>query len=131
VVVGSAFVCVIGLGLLILFGRQFGMIRIADVAKPRKRTEPIILMHAPAGPTGRVEGWAGGMWISVEGNLELMSGGNSLNLRATPTGLTGTVNGMPVSCRNLTIDTGTGRLTVDDPELLARIGTDFDFRVGP
>jgi len=94
VVVASALFCVMGSGLFILFAPRFGIARIADVARQHKRTEAIILTHALAGPTGRIEDWIGGMWISIEGNLKLKSGGNSLKLRASPNGLAGTGKGM-------------------------------------
>ncbi len=123
--------CVMAIVASALLARQIDIIKIGDWVANRQRTKSIVLFHAPAGTTGRVEGWIGGMWISVEDKLKIIGGGNELDLRSSPTGLTGTANGMPVNCRNLTIESGTGRLTVDDPELLARIGTAFELRVDP
>ncbi len=124
------FLCVAGVIASILLAQQTDLTRVGDWVSHRKRTK-IVLYHIPIGTTGRVEGWVGGNWTEVEGKLKIIGGGNELDLKAGPTGLIGTANGMPVSCRNLTIESGTGTLTVDDPELLARIGTTFDLRAEP
>ena len=128
--IGALLLCVVGVVASILLTQQIDIDRLGDWVSHRKRTK-IILFHNPIGTTGRVEGWVGGNWIEVEDKLKIIGGGNVLDLKASPTGLTGTANGMPVSCRNLTIESGTGTLTVDDPELLARMGTPFDFRADP
>jgi len=130
VLVGALLLALASWGLLVLLAQDRHISGIADRKTTFNwRTEPVILMYSPVGPTGRIVGWVGEMFIEVEGNLKLTTGGGLLDLQTSPNGLTGTVNGMSVTCQNLTVQSETGALILDDPALLDRIGTDFDFEI--